>query len=127
MKTMSGPSAPTGSVHTPSGATAVEPSVPAAAMDESAFALGLDAEPEESNPAKKRRTSGPRVRKSRDEAFAEELERIEAKYEELMASLSDTSSGMADCGGSRETAEDGVHQDAGSKRARVFRGNRKVG
>lgn len=94
MKTMSGPSAPAGSVHTPSGATAVEPSVPAAAVDESAFALGLDAEPEESNPAKKRRTSGPRVRKSRDEAFAEELERIEAKYEELMASLSDTSSGM---------------------------------
>lgn len=92
MKTMSGPGAPAGSVHTASGASAVEPSVPA--VDESAIALGLDADPEDANPAKRRRTSGPRLRKSRDEAFAEELERIEAKYEELMASLSDTSSGM---------------------------------
>lgn len=94
MKTISGPSAPAGSVHTPSASSAVEPSVPAVPVDESAIALGLDAEPEEANPAKRRRVSGPRLRKSRDEAFEEELERIEAKYEELLATLSDTFSGF---------------------------------
>eukprot|EP00435_Cladocopium_sp_Y103_P065276 s157_g27.t1 len=53
-----------------------------------ALNLGLEVDQQ---PSKKRRTSGPRVKKSREEVFQEEAEKLAGRLEELIASLGDTS------------------------------------
>lgn len=58
--------------------------------DNSAALLGLPVEdPEGPGPAKKRRTSqgGPKLKKSREEVFAEEVDRIRGRYQELVNSM----------------------------------------
>ena len=54
--------------------------------------MGLEPELEK-NP-KKQRLSGPRVKRSREEVFEDERERLHAKFEELMQSMSDPAAQM---------------------------------
>lgn len=52
--------------------------------------LGLEDSKEPAN--KKRRTSGPRVKKGKEEVFFEEVERLQGRYQELLLSMRDSSS-----------------------------------
>ena len=65
--------------------------------DDTANLLGLPVEdPEGPGPAKKRRISAgaPKIKKSREEIFAEEVAKIRGKYEELVNSMQEAGSTM---------------------------------
>lgn len=65
--------------------------------DNSTDLLGLRTEdPEGPGPAKKRRTSqgGPKLKKSREEIFAEEVDKIRGRYQELVNSMQEAGSPM---------------------------------
>ena len=62
--------------------------------DDSALALGLENEAEPGPSSKKRRLSGPKVKRSREEMFQEEIDKSEAKYQEMLTMMSDPSSSV---------------------------------
>ena len=62
------------------------------AEDDTAGILGLDSQPEQA--AKKRRLSGPKLKKSREELMEEEVEKLQAKLAELLNSMKDPTQPM---------------------------------
>eukprot|EP00435_Cladocopium_sp_Y103_P051000 s1039_g15.t1 len=64
----------------------------AEAEDDTAGLLGLEKEPEQA--AKKRRLSGPKLKKSREELMEEEVEKLQAKQAELLNSMKDPTQPM---------------------------------
>ena len=74
----------------PSDVPAAEPDQEQEEADAEALGLDLDAD----KASKKRRLSGPRVKRSREEVFEEEREKLRAKLDEILSSLADPSVGM---------------------------------
>ena len=62
------------------------------AEDDTAGLLGLENQPEQA--AKKRRLSGPKLKKSREEVMDEEVQKLQAKLAELLDSMKDPSQPM---------------------------------
>lgn len=82
----------------PTGASGASPAASDAAAapmeeDNSAQLLGLP-EVDPGNQPKKRRLSAPKVKKSREEIFQDEVDKIRAKYEELLANMRDPTAQM---------------------------------
>lgn len=72
--------------------------VPADVEDDADEALGLPLQA--ADPAsKRRRLSGPKLRKTREELLEEEIAKAEARYQEVLSSLADPSSPMPTCAG----------------------------
>lgn len=69
----------------------VEPDEDQEAADAEALGLELD---QVAQASKKRRLSGPKVRRSREEVLQEDTERLNAKFDELLSAMNDPTSPM---------------------------------